>query len=82
LLTLAHSARINASVNNYADRLAHLTGTSGGLNGGKRLDGANVLHDTAVDILLGGAGLDLFFAKLANPARDSLGDKTGSEAAI
>lgn len=70
-----------ASANSYADRVAHLTGTAGGLNGSTHLGGANVLHDTSVDILLGGAGADLFFAKLTNPAKDLLNDKANSETA-
>jgi hypothetical protein len=71
-----------ASASSYADRVAHLTGTAGGLNGSTHLGGNNVIHDTAVDILLGAAGDDLFFAKLANPFKDTLSDKTGGESAI
>jgi uncharacterized membrane protein len=70
------------SASSYADRVAHLTGTTGGLNQGKNLNGTNVLHDTAVDILFGEQGTDLFFAKLANPAKDTLSDKAAGEAAI
>lgn len=71
-----------ASANSYADRVAHLTGTAGGLNGSTHLGGSNVLHDTSVDILLGGAGGDLFFAKLTNAAEDLLNDKANSELAF
>jgi Ca2+-binding RTX toxin-like protein len=71
-----------ASAASYSDRVAHLTGTAGGLNGSVRLDGSNVIHDNAVDVLLGGAGEDLFFAKQVNAAgspKDSYTDKTVGE---
>ena len=71
-----------ASAASYSDRVAHLTGTSGGANGSTHLGGSNVTHDTAVDILLGAAGDDLFFAKLTAPNLDTLSDKTGGESAI
>jgi Ca2+-binding RTX toxin-like protein len=70
-----------ASNNNYLDRVAHLTGTSGGANGSTHLGGSNVIHDTAIDILLGGDGDDLFFAKLDSPALDVLSDKQPNESA-
>jgi hypothetical protein len=71
-----------ASNNSYLDRVAHLTGTSGGANGSTHLGGnTNVIHDTAIDILLGSDGDDLFFAKLDSPALDVLSDKQGSETA-
>lgn len=71
-----------SSANSYTDRVAHLTGTTGGLNNGKFLNGANVSHDTAVDFLMGGLGSDLFFAKLTNPSKDILGDKASGETAL
>lgn len=41
----------------------------------------NVIHDTAIDILLGGDGDDLFFAKLDSSALDVLSDKQPNESA-
>jgi hypothetical protein len=70
-----------ASANSYADRVAHLTGTPGGLNDDTFLDEDSVIHDTAVDILLGGLGDDLFFAKLTSPA-DVISDKGPNETAL
>ncbi|WP_254508181.1 Ig-like domain-containing protein [Anatilimnocola floriformis] len=71
-----------ASAASYADRVAHLTGTPGGLNGSSRLDGTNVIHDNAVDVLLGGAGDDAFFAKQVAAAglpKDTYTDKASGE---
>ncbi|WP_254506577.1 beta strand repeat-containing protein [Anatilimnocola floriformis] len=73
-----------ASAASYADRVAHLTGAAGGLNGALRLDGANVIHDSSVDVLLGGAGEDLFFAKqvattLPTSPKDTYTDKASGE---
>jgi uncharacterized membrane protein len=72
-----------AVATSYVDRVAHLTGTlGGGLNGTNRLDGVNVLHDNAVDILLGGPGADLFFAKKTSQTglpKDSFADKSATE---
>jgi hypothetical protein len=71
-----------ASPASYLLRISHLTGTAGGLNGGLRLDGGNVTHDNAVDILFGGLGEDLFFAKQTNQfgsPRDSYTDKAPGE---
>lgn len=69
------------SASSYADRRAHLTGTAGGLNNGKNLHGGNVTHDTAIDILFGGLGNDLFFAKLTSPGAD-LTDAVPTESAL
>jgi Ca2+-binding RTX toxin-like protein len=63
-----------SSGSSYNDRVAHLTGTPGGLNGTTHLGGANVTHDTSVDILAGAAALDLFFAKITGSAADSFTD--------
>lgn len=74
-----------ASAASYANRVSHLTGLPGGLNGSLRLDGSNVIHDNAVDILLGGAGFDVFFAKQVNQLnspKDSFADKTLDEFVI
>lgn len=72
-----------ASAADYPTRVAHLNGTlAGGLNGAANLGGTNVVHDALVDILLGGAGLDLFFAKLVSPAIDSMSDRLPGESAF
>lgn len=65
-----------SSVSSYAARVANLTSTTGVLKS------SDVDHDTAIDILLGNAGDDLFFAKLGSPFSDSLNDKQTSETAI
>ena len=41
--------------------------------------GTNVFDDAAIDTLSGNAGRDLFFAKLANPNKDTLLDKAADE---
>ncbi|WP_254507681.1 beta strand repeat-containing protein [Anatilimnocola floriformis] len=69
-----------ASASSYNDRVAHLTGTPGGVNGSTHLGGSNVIHDTAVDSLFGNAGDDLFFAKLTAPNQDNV-TKTSGETA-
>jgi WD40 repeat protein len=71
-----------ASAASYSDRVDHLTGTPGGLNGTFHLSGNNVIHDTAVDTLFGGDGDDLFFAKLDAGNTDILGDQDADELAL
>jgi len=44
---------------------------TGGLNGAYQLKSTTVLDDGAADSLTGGLGLDWFFAKLADPAKDT-----------
>ena len=63
-----------SSAGSYGDRVLHLTGTSGGLNGAVHLGGTNVLHDGQTDVLAGMAALDWFFAKVSNPAADLISD--------
>ena len=51
----------------YATRIAHLTGsTSGGLNGGYLLNTSTVHGDGMVNNLYGGAGMDWYFAGIAD----------------
>ncbi|WP_425618157.1 NosD domain-containing protein [Anatilimnocola sp. NA78] len=69
----------------YATRVSHLTGTAGGLNGTNYLNGPNVTHDAAVDVLMGAGGDDLFFAKLTASVgvpKDTLSDKLPGESAF
>ena len=65
-----------ASATSYATRVSNLT-SPGGL-----LESSNVTHDNAVDVLLGGLGDDLFFAKqtsaIGSP-KDSYTDKLAGE---
>lgn len=71
-----------ASAASYLDRVTHLTTATTGLNGAARLDGANITHDASVDVLLGGGGIDLFFAKLASTVgspMDTVSDKISGE---
>ena len=50
------------SGSSYADRVAHLRGAAGGLNGAIFLDfGVTVLDDGAADTLTGSQQLDWFF---------------------
>jgi hypothetical protein len=52
-----------ASGSPYADRVAHLTGTAGGLNNGTFLTpGVTVTDDGVKDVLTGGMGTDWFVA--------------------
>jgi Ca2+-binding RTX toxin-like protein len=61
----------------YQDRIDHLTGAvGGGLNGTNYLKSTTVNDDGVADTLLGGAGLDWFWAKLG---QDSLPDLQGGE---
>jgi Ca2+-binding RTX toxin-like protein len=60
----------------YADRLAHLTGTPGGLNGATFLTPATVHDDGVKDVLTGARGLDAFFAT----SPDTLDLATGEQA--
>jgi len=56
----------------YKLRTDRLRGTvTGGLNGSYQLKSTTVLDDGAADSLTGGLGLDWFFAKLADPAKDT-----------
>jgi hypothetical protein len=69
---LALSAEWGRTDANYATRVAHLQGTlSGGLNGSYFLNTSTVFDDPAgvVDWLIGGSGMDWFFAdtKGTNP---------------
>jgi Ca2+-binding RTX toxin-like protein len=59
-------------IGTYAQRVAHLTGTPGGLNGTTYLiKGTTVLDDNkAGDTLTGGLGLDLFFAFVGDKVND------------
>ena len=64
----------------YSKRVAHLSGTlTGGLNGGYRLTTKTVKKDNSVDTLTGNAGLDWYFAKLANPHKDTITDQAIGE---
>jgi hypothetical protein len=52
-----------SSGSTYTDRIAHLTGTAGGLNGGTFLvPGVTVADDGVKDVLTGGKGSDWFVA--------------------
>jgi Ca2+-binding RTX toxin-like protein len=64
-----------ASGSSYADRVAHLTGTAGGLNGPTVLGPATVPNDGARDVLTGGLGADWFVVS----APDALDLKAGEQ---
>jgi hypothetical protein len=64
----------------YADRINHLNGSvAGGLNGPYVLTAKTVQDGAAPDTLLGGAGLDWFFARLTGPNSDTIKDWTSGE---
>jgi Ca2+-binding RTX toxin-like protein len=51
----------------YQARVGHLTGSlGGGLNGASLLNATTVHDDGAADVLVGGSGLDLYFAGLSD----------------
>jgi hypothetical protein len=62
----------------YCQRVAHLTGVAGGINGSFFLRGAGagqtVFDDQAADKLTGSSGLDLFFAHLCGTDGDTVTD--------
>ena len=60
----------------YTDRVAHLTGTAGGLNNGTYLvPGVTVTDDGIKDVLTGAKGMDWFVAG----ATDKIDLKTGEQ---
>jgi len=66
------------SANSYEDRIAHLTGTSGGANGSTSFNlGTNVFDDGEVDSLSGGTELDWY---IYNLLEDALADHAPGEA--
>jgi phospholipase C len=57
----------------YAQKLAHLIGTTtGGQNGSSVLNSATVFDDGMTDLLFGGSGQNWFFARRTGPNRDYL----------
>ena len=67
------------SASSYADRVLHLTGTAGGLNGTTYLTpGTTVYDDEAIDSLTGGLDLDWYVYSLLEP-EDLLNDHQPSE---
>jgi Ca2+-binding RTX toxin-like protein len=60
----------------YLERIAHLRGSQGGLNGGAILTTNTVFDDAAPDVLTGGADNDWFWAVLnpPGPSADTIND--------
>lgn len=56
--SLGHEAQPSATI--YADRVGHLTGPTGGLNGSTFLNGLTVRVDGSKDVLAGGSDQDWF----------------------
>ncbi|HZY90888.1 MAG TPA: acid phosphatase [Gemmataceae bacterium] len=57
----------------YLQRVTHLNGgATGGLNGAYLLNTSTVHDDGATDVLVGGKGMDWFFARLSGKKRDFL----------
>ena len=62
----------------YAVRIGRLRdGSPGGLNGAYRLNATTVHDDAAVDSLLGGQGMDWYFALVSGPNADRARSKNG-----
>jgi Ca2+-binding RTX toxin-like protein len=64
------------SVSSYTERLAHLTGTSGGLNSSVFLNATTVFNDSAKDIFLGGGQSDYFIVSLLDTLDLKAGEVT------
>lgn len=85
LAILAEWSRTDAT---YATRVSHLKAApkgkngSGGLNGSIFLNTSTVFSDAATDVLLGGSGMDWYFAKLPGKRvtnADTLSDRATGE---
>src|SRR5207248_2532964 len=64
----------------YTTRVSHLLGkTKGGLNGSIFLNTSTVLDDAAIDVLMGGSGMDWFFAKQRGTTKDTVSDRGKGE---
>jgi cyclophilin family peptidyl-prolyl cis-trans isomerase/Ca2+-binding RTX toxin-like protein len=64
----------------YAQRVAHITGTTGGLNGTTFLKAPVVSADTFPDVLTGGAGTDLFILHSSGTGKlDRITDRAANE---
>ncbi|MGA2499565.1 MAG: PKD domain-containing protein, partial [Tepidisphaeraceae bacterium] len=66
----------------YAQRVAHITGSTGGLNAGIFLTKTTVINDYSKNTLTGGAGDDLFFASTVSGYADKVTDKTSKETQV
>lgn len=64
------------SVASYNLRVAHISGDSGGANGGAYLSSSTLVHDSSADVLTGGSGSEWLLADLA---LDNLTDQTTGE---
>jgi VCBS repeat-containing protein len=77
LALLSEWARTDAD---YATRVSHLRGQSGGgLNGAYLLDSTTILDDAAIDQLYGETGVDLFFTSTQDNANDLAAGETEVE---
>jgi Ca2+-binding RTX toxin-like protein len=63
-----------SSPSSYADRVAHLTAPSGGLNGTTFFNTATVHDDGVADVLRGWYGLDWFWTGALDPSFLSTGE--------
>jgi hypothetical protein len=65
----------------YSTRVGHLSGGSGGLNGGYFLTTASVFDDGVTDTLYGNAGSDWFFSRIPGkaPQKDAVQDRASGE---
>ncbi|MGA2497671.1 MAG: hypothetical protein ABSH20_08005 [Tepidisphaeraceae bacterium] len=63
----------------YAQRVAHLKGSAGGLNAGFALSSSTIQDDAAADILTGGPDNDAFWGRFSTGARDKITDKAKAE---
>jgi Ca2+-binding RTX toxin-like protein len=64
----------------YAQRVAHITGSPGGLNGSVFLKAPGIAKDTFADVLIGDEGDDLFILNTAGAGtRDKASDRVAAE---
>jgi eukaryotic-like serine/threonine-protein kinase len=63
----------------YATRVAHLSGSLGGLNGSYLLNATTVFDDGTTDVLYGGTGLDWFIAHRSGQNQDQVIGQTSGE---
>lgn len=66
----------------YTQRLSHLRGPIGGLNGSLFLDASAIVSDSDVDLLTGGTGTDVFYFNSNAGIKDKTTDRVTGETAI
>jgi hypothetical protein len=75
LTALANIFEEWTSGSSYSDRILHLTGTAGGLNGTTFLSEATVHDDGVKDVLTGGKGTDWFVVSVPDKLELKAGEQ-------